>query len=214
MAEFLRFSPPSPMRSSASTLQRPAGLLRVLKEEGGRGVYLVEDPREGRLVVKRWPNTPWDRCKRLVGLSQAQRQLAGARRLVAAGIATPEPLGGARVPADAPDRVEIRLRFVEGELLLERLRVASEEELRRLGGAMGELLARLDRARLFHRDAKPSNFVVTPTGALVAIDPVGVRRARGRRERIRYRTALACEFTPAETARCAAYLDAALGDAA
>ncbi len=187
----------------------PLGTIRTLKREGGRGVYLVRLPDGDHELVKRWPLSPWTLFKCLLGIAQPQRQLRGARRLLAAGIATPRPRGGVRLTTRGGTSLEIRLEWVEGQSLLERLLVTDDAERSRLGASMSELLQRIEAARLFHRDGKLSNFVVTPHGAIVAIDPVGVRRSRdARRERERAIEALACEFKPEGEGRCPAFFNA------
>ncbi|MDZ4829310.1 MAG: hypothetical protein SGJ09_03810 [Phycisphaerae bacterium] len=190
----------------------PVGTERVLKEENGRGVYLVRDESGRRTLVKRWPATPWELFKCGLGIAQAQRQLRGARRLSAAGVATPAARGRARLVRAARLVIEIRLDWIEGESLLERLTHADDAEQRRLAGETTETLRRIAAAGLFHRDAKLSNFIVSSEGLLVAIDPVGVRRSRDvAEERERSRASLACELSATERARCAEFLRGASG---
>lgn len=188
----------------------PRGVVRVLKRDGRRGVFLVDEGR-GPCVVKRWPLTPWECVKLVLGIAQAQRQTRGARRLRAAGIATPEPVHGTRVVVDGGPIVEIRLRWVEGEPLLHRLRRADAAACAALGRDMHGILGRLRAAGLFHRDAKLTNFVVDAEGRIVAIDPVGVRRSRDpAAEAERVRQTLLCELTPEEAERAAPFIQAAL----
>lgn len=188
----------------------PAGTVRVLKRDGGRGVFLVVEGGT-RSVVKRWPLTPWEAVKLVLGIAQAQRQLRGARRLRAAGIRTGEPRGGVRLRLDHGLHVEIRLAWMEGELLLHRLRSADAELSELLGRRMGELLRRLADAGLFHRDAKLTNFVVDADGEIVALDPVGVRASRDTAsERERLRRTLLCELSPDEARRCQPFIERAL----
>lgn len=189
--------------------------MRVLKESPDAGVYLVEVDG-AHVVAKRWRRTAWERCKSLLGIAQPQRQLRNARRLLRAAIATPEPVGGVRTVRDAGGTwFEIRLRWVDGEPLLDRVRGADATELARLGGAMRAMLRRFADAGLFNRDAKLSNWIVTPDGAIVAIDPVGVRRRRDRvAEAERLAVSLACELNVAERERAAPFLAAALDTSA
>lgn len=206
--------PPSPPAVPADRRGAPPGTVRTLKRDGRRGVFLVRTPDGLREVVKRWPATPWELVKLSLGIAQAQRQLRGARRLMTAGVATPRPRGGVRLTTLGGWCAEIRLEWVEGEPLLDRVRGAGSGadtvELARLGAAMGELLGRLRAAGLFHRDGKLSNFIVRPTGEIVAIDPVGVRRARHREDELaRSMHSLACELSDAERAVAAAFLEAA-----
>ncbi|MFO0828250.1 MAG: phosphotransferase [Phycisphaerales bacterium] len=198
----------------AATAERnepqPAGTERVLKRESGRGVFLVREPDGSRVLVKRWPFSPWECVKLVLGISQAQRQLRGARRLAAARVATPRPRRGTRVVRDHGLFTEVRLEWIDGEPLLDRVVRADAAEQGRLGEAMAAILRRLAAARLFHRDAKLSNFIVTPAGEVVAIDPVGVRRSRDpARERDRASHALACELSPPDRERAAEFLRAA-----
>lgn len=189
---------------------RPVGTMRVLKESRDGGVYLVRATDGSFEVRKRWRLTMWERCKRLLAIAQPQRQLRNARRLRAAGVATPAPIGGVQSVRDGPAGpawLEIRLRWVEGEPLLDRVRGASEDEQGRLGDSMRTLLEAMGDGGLFHRDAKLSNFIVATDGAIVAIDPVGVRRQREPlRERLRTIESLACELSPAERAQAATFL--------
>jgi hypothetical protein len=176
-------------------VQRPPAVERVLKEDGGRGVYLVREA--GNLaVVKSWPLGPWLVCKTLLGIAQPQRQRRGARLLAAAGIPVARPLGLAIAWRGGP-RLELRNEWVAGEPLGERLARLDARGASDLGAAMGALLARAIGAGLVHRDGKVSNFVVAEDGALVAIDPVGVRRARrGEAGTERMLERLACELEP------------------
>lgn len=194
----------------------PPGTVRTLKREGRRGVYLVRRPDGLDEVVKRWPLTPWEFVKLCLGITQAQRQVRGARRLLAAGVPTARPRRDARITSLGGLSVEIRLEWIEGTPLLDRVRTAEADELRRLGEQMADLLGRLRAAGLFHRDGKLSNFVVTPVGTIVAIDPVGVRRSRSADpERERSIRSLACELNDSERVRAAPFLDAAArGEAA
>lgn len=199
------------MTSPASDRQ-PAGTVRTLKRDGRRGVFLVADGGAER-VVKRWPLTPWELVKLALGIAQAQRQLRGARRLRAAGVPTPEPLGGVRFVWERGPFVEIRLPWVEGESLLARLRSGDAAMHELLGEQMGGLFGKLAAARLFHRDAKLTNFVVDRADRIVAIDPVGVRRSRDpASERERLRSSLRCELSPDEAARADGFLRRAFGE--
>ncbi len=187
----------------------PPGTIRTLKREGRRGVFLVRSPDGLLEVVKRWPATPWELLKLCIGISQAQRQLRGARRLLAAQVATARPRGEARLTTLGGLAVQIRMEWIEGDSLLDRVRGADVAEQRRLGVGMAELLGRLRAAGLFHRDGKLSNFVITPVGTIAAIDPVGVRRARNEAsERERVRWSLGCELSETERLRCSAFLEA------
>ena len=192
----------------------PPGTRRTLKREGRRGVFLVRAPDGSDELVKRWPATPWELCKLAIGIAQPQRQLRGARRLLAAGVATPRPRGGVRLSTIGGFVIEIRLGWVEGESLLDAVRRSigdgDGERLARLGAALGAIRDRLEVARLFHRDAKLSNFILTPLDAIVAIDTVGIRASRHpASERMRWRDAIACELASEERLVAAAFLHAA-----
>jgi tRNA A-37 threonylcarbamoyl transferase component Bud32 len=189
----------------------PRSTVRVLKRDGRRGVFLIDHP-DGPTVVKRWPLTPWELVKLVLGISQAQRQMRGARRLIAAGIRTPNPRGGVRFSFDGGAFIEVRLAWVEGEQLLERLKSADPAACELLGRQMGGLLRRLGAAGLFHRDAKLTNFIVDREQAIVAIDPVGVRWSRDdQSERERLRQSLLCELAPDEAARAEPFFRQAFG---
>ncbi len=183
------------------------GLMRVLKEEGGRAVYLVEAPDGSPELLKCWPLHPWEVVKACLGIAQAERQLRGARRLIAAGVATPAIRRGLHL---AGSKLCIRLAWVEGTPLLDAVRGAGPEEAGRLGSEVGGVLRAIAEARLFHRDCKLSNFILRPDGSVVAIDPVGVRRARQpSAERERMLTSLGCELGPGGRDRHTAFLAAA-----
>jgi tRNA A-37 threonylcarbamoyl transferase component Bud32 len=183
-------------------------------------VFLVRAPDGSDELVKRWPATPWELCKLAMGIAQPQRQLRGARRLLAAGVATPRPRGDARLSTLGGFSIEIRLAWVDGESLLEVVRrsVAENDRTRlaELGEKLGAIREQLDAHGIFHRDAKLSNFIVTPSvaaqgsGAIVAIDTVGIRASRDQAsERQRWREAIACELSPQERLVAEPFLHAA-----
>ncbi|MBL9148023.1 MAG: hypothetical protein JNM94_04950 [Phycisphaerae bacterium] len=209
---------PSLTSARESAARRPDGTVRVLKESPDAGVYLArgEGGDAALVVAKRWRRTAWEWCKSLLGIAQPQRQLRNAHRLLRASIATPAPIGGLRTVRGAGVVwFEIRLRWVEGEPLLERVRRADASELARLGVAMRAILRQFAEAGLFNRDAKLSNWIVTPEGAIVAIDPVGVRSRRDPvREHERLAWSLACELTQGERDRAQPFLAAALESSA
>ncbi|MDZ4755944.1 MAG: hypothetical protein SGJ11_15785 [Phycisphaerae bacterium] len=202
-------SEPAAMSEQRANRSIPPGTIRTLKCEGTRGVFLVRD-RDGETVLaKRWPGTLWNVCKHACGIHQAQRQLRGARLLQSAGIVTPRARGRAGLTTRGGFAIEIRLEWIEGVSLLDRLSTASDAECRRLGSELATVLQRIEDAQLFHRDGKLSNFVVTPHGSIVVIDPVGVRRSRHRdSERARSLQALVSELAPQGESRHPAFFEA------
>lgn len=177
-------------------------------------MFLVRAPDGTDELVKRWPATPWELCKLALGIAQPQRQLRGARRLIAAGVATPRPRGGVRISTLGGCSIEIRLAWVEGESLLDTVRQAVAEDdrarLAALGAELGAMRERLEAHGIFHRDAKLSNFIVGALGPIVAIDTVGIRASRNRAaERKRWREAIACELAPPERLVAEPFLHAA-----
>ena len=147
-------------------------------------MWLVDRPGEGRRIVKCWPLTPLRAIKMLVGLSQPQRQIRGARRLAPTAIATPRPCGSWRLSRrDLMPTVVIELEYAPGETAWAMLNdeTLGEAVRRRAARAVGSLVAEFRRARLFNRDLKLTNLIVQWAGdepVVRVIDPVGVRRMR------------------------------------
>jgi hypothetical protein len=162
----------------------PPHAVQCLKAEGARQVWLVDRPGEGRRIVKCWPLTPLRAIKLLVGLSQPQRQIRGARRLGRAAIATPRPCGSWRLTRRGlMPSVTIELEYAPGRTAWAMLNDGTLDEAvgRRASRAVGSLIAEFRRARLFNRDLKLTNLIVEWDGdepIVRVIDPVGVRRMR------------------------------------
>lgn len=148
----------------------------------------------GRAVVVkiRLARGPVEFLKRQLRLSRGWRQWRGVPRLARAGVDSPSPLVLAveRTPAGA--REWLVMDAARGRSLLEHLAdfhagrgVAGVGVQHNLARAMARLLFDLDRARLYNRDHKPSNIMVTSLGragsppTFALIDTVAIRRGRG-----------------------------------
>jgi tRNA A-37 threonylcarbamoyl transferase component Bud32 len=172
-------SAPAPAPAAA-----PAHRIRCLKADGRRSVWLVRRPDGPLRTVKTWPCTLAARGKLLLGIAQVQRQVRGQRRLAAAGVSSPAPVGPWRiVRGEQGSVIELELEFVDGRPVLDLLEPpAAETAATHAAAGLGRLVARLARARLFNRDIKLSNVIVVDPDAtepaLWIIDPVGVRPMR------------------------------------
>lgn len=132
-----------------------------------------------------------DRVKIAVGASRLHRQWRGSKRL--GGIVPTAPLialvTGLR---DHQPVATLLMVAVAGPTLLEEMARSAADDL---AEPAGRLLGTLARRRLFNRDPKPSNLIVTPDG-LVMIDTVAIRPTlRPVRSLARMLTALVLEPT-------------------
>jgi hypothetical protein len=197
---------------------------QVLKAEGGRSV------RRGRMlgqdvIVKEWrmPRFGPDALKSRMRVSEPWRHRRAAGRLLVAGIPT------ARVLAllqgdDGSSRIErLLLEALPGRTLLHLMADLSlpPRTQHALAVAAGELAATMVGNRLFNRDNKPSNLIVTilePGPRLAIVDCAGVRkltRSTGKLERMLASLVLeprACGCLPRRTLMMRAALGAAGGD--
>ncbi len=163
---------------------RPEHVLRCLKEDGPRSVWLVQRPGQAPRTVKTWPLGFVTLAKLILGIAPVQRQIRGQRRLAAASIQSPPPSHRWRVVRRRRKlAIELDLTFVPGRTALELVRdptaLADVSWIRSVAATLGQLVARMTEARLFNRDLKLSNIIVAEQGApsepaVWLIDPVGV----------------------------------------
>ena len=147
----------------------------LLKRDGPSTVCAVDE-----LVVKLRPiGGALGRLRALLGIAKEDREWAGSAVLASAGLRTARPVAIARWERSRALIVE----RLSGPTLL---RAVSEPrtlgEERALAEALGGAVGALWRAGWWNRDAKPSNWIVTRLEApaeVAAIDPGGLRRARG-----------------------------------
>ena len=164
----------------------PEHAVACLKEEGLRSVWLVEPPGEARRTAKYWPVTPWSALKHCMGISQPARQLRGARRLAAIGVATPRVVSGPKVVASEAGRLFcMELDYIHGSTVMECLQDSTLDvsSLQSVARQLGKAVHLIAGAGLLHRDLRLSNVIVEhgdhgPNAWM--IDPVGVRRCQSR----------------------------------
>tara|TARA_Y100000589_G_scaffold60999_1_gene52067 strand:- start:20340 stop:21011 length:672 start_codon:yes stop_codon:yes gene_type:complete len=160
----------------------PEHAVACLKEEGLRSVWLVERPGEASRTAKYWPVTLWSAAKHCIGISQPARQLRGARRLAAIGVATPQVVDGPTVVSARSRRLyRLELEYVPGSTVMECLEESSHDTAtcRSVARQLGVVIRLISGAGLLHRDLRLSNVIVEAAadGPVVwVIDPVGVRR--------------------------------------
>jgi hypothetical protein len=172
--------PPHPVRSTV--LEQPPHATRCLKQEGLRSVWLVERPGCARTTLKLWPLDLATRLKLALGVAQVQRQLRGSRRLQAAGILTPSPVGPWRAERiDGRWVIALEMSYQPGQTALSLLEGGdlNEDALRSACRSIGRMVITLSQRRLVHRDLKLNNIIVDASRSppeVAAIDAIGVRR--------------------------------------
>lgn len=152
----------------------------LLKADTNTAVYRLTLHDNRPIVLKAWdlrPGVP--RLKSMTRTSRAWRHWRGASRLLWAGLSTARPLALATERDATGNVVEwLAMDALPGSTLLHRLAELDALPPRRrlaLARAVGQQLAVLDAAKLFNRDHKPSNIIVTwpeevaPTGPLAGI---------------------------------------------
>ena len=153
----------------------------VLKNDGGRAVWMSHVPGSIPLTFKSWVLTPWFLFKFIIGIAQPWRHLRGAGRLRRAGIPTPSvafirPGWRRRRPV-----ILLVMPYVEGVTALDHLRIVEGSPAVDLAKQLGRYVSMLSEADLRHRDFKLTNVVIeTGTDHPWLIDPVGVVRDRDR----------------------------------
>ena len=155
--------------------------VRCLKSEGRQSVTLMQQPCGRLITVKREQlsfSLLWRSC---LGITNSQRQERGSRRLIHAGIPTPEILNGTRFRFTPIKRQELILEYVSGENAwdyLSRQNSISTESLS-IAARLGDLVATMVRHGLRNRDFKLENIILTDDEPrqISLIDTVGVRRA-------------------------------------
>lgn len=159
---------------------------RTLKMDSRSRVRLLEASSAGPIVVKTITLTrPKDRLNALLGRTQLQRQVRGARLLHSIGVATAEPLllirGGGRetlVLRASPGRSLLQLM---DDVHRRRAGAPGLAAQRAVASAIGAQLQRFAGATLFNRDHKPSNLIVDLAGeapTIAVIDTVAIRPDR------------------------------------
>ena len=166
--------------------------IRCLKEEDLRSVWLIEIPGRGLTTLKRWPITWKLRWKSLFNLSQPQRQLSGAWKLLTAGVNSPQPT----TPVYRSDHYfQLEMPYITGSTAFDLLKSGSDDTLVEqyfIARELGKIVHRLASSQLRHRDFKLENVVVKPASesqqhpTLWLIDPVGILFCRSQLDAIVY----------------------------
>lgn len=169
--------------AAASPLKTTYRVFRALRQRGKGGVYQAIDlsTRPPRLCVvkegRRHGEPGWDGRD---GYWRVKNERKSLRALSAAGVDLPRIYSS----FEAEDRFYLVTEFVEGvslqELLVRRERRLQVRHALRLAQQVCGLLARIHEAGWVWRDCKPSNLLVTKTGALRPLDFEGAC-PRGRR---------------------------------
>ena len=162
----------------------PHYTIRCLKDAGPSSLWLIHRPSQELRTLKRWLFTPALMAKFILGISQPQRQVRGANRAINAGIDAAYITGNPKfVWKDGVPNIEMELNYIEGCSVLDALRTnaLTEKELRNASRSLGQIVAKLAVAGLFHRDMTLSNIIIEKGSdplALHLIDTVGIRRIR------------------------------------
>ncbi len=162
----------------------PPHAVKCLKSAGINSVWLIHRPGEERRTLKSWPVTPGLLVKLMLGIAQPQRQVRGAKCVARAGVdpaTVCRPWRFAR--REGRLLIELELDYVPGPSALDALNEQkfSEAEVRCTAAAIGQIVAKLTVAGLFHRDLTLSNLIVksaSEPAQIRVIDTVGVRRIR------------------------------------
>ncbi len=149
-----------------------------LKHDGTTTVGVTS--RDGRrLVIKRYnTKNPWHFVRRAVRRSRAHNCFESARELVAADIATAQPVAYVESRAGPlKGRSWLVTEFVEGPLCLDyALNHASRREVAEIAARLERLFRKLAKRRITHGDMKASNIVLRERRFPVLIDLDGMRR--------------------------------------
>lgn len=142
------------------------GQYRVERRLGGGGmgeVYLARDSRLDRLVAIKFLAAPSD--------VQGRRRLLREAR-AAASLDHPNICAVYEVGSDAVGGDFIAMQYVEGDTLATRLRKGRmrPDEALNLGAQIAEALMAAHRRGMVHRDLKPQNIILTPSGAAKLLD--------------------------------------------
>lgn len=162
----------------------PPHTIRCLKDAGPSSIWLIHRPSQELRTLKRWVFSPSLIAKHLLGISQPQRQVRGANRARRAGVDTACIAGQPRFCwKDGVPNIELELDYVKGCSVLDALRTKSlsEEELRAASRLIGQIVAKLAVAGLFHRDMTLSNLILEENEnpmVIRLIDTVGIRLMR------------------------------------
>ena len=162
----------------------PAHAVKCLKRAGLNSVWLIHRPGEDRRTLKSWPVTLELLGKIMLGIAQPQRQIRGAKWVAQAGVDPATVCGSWRFARrEGRLMIELELDYVPGPSALDALedQTLSQPELRCAAAAIGQIVAKLAVAGLFHRDLTLTNLIVTSVSGpaqIRVIDTVGVRRIR------------------------------------
>ena len=162
----------------------PAHVVKCLKSAGLNSVWLIHRPGEEPRTLKSWPVTLGLLGKIMLGIAQPQRQVRGAKCAARAGVDPATVCGSWRFARrEGRFLIELELDYVPGPSALDALREQklSQAELRCASAAIGQIVAKLAVAGLFHRDLTLTNLIVTAASGpaqIRVIDTVGVRRIR------------------------------------
>ena len=162
----------------------PPHTIRCLKDAGPSSLWLIHRPSQELRTLKRWLFSPSLLAKYALGISQPQRQVRGANRAARAGIITANIAGKPRfIWKDGVPNIELELDYIEGCSALDALRAnaLSEQDIRSASRLLGQIVAKLAVAGLFHRDMTLSNIIIAEGRepiVLHLIDTVGIRPMR------------------------------------
>ena len=179
---------PSGLAPLLPALLDPSGATRTL--HWGRNYLWVADwPEVGAVVVKQFRHdSPRARLRKRLGGSKARKSFAVARRLVEAGVCTPEPLLWADSRAARGPSYYVT-RLVEGVEARYPLRAlaAGRLEAEHPDLPAGELLAALAHAAagihaagVWHRDLSAGNLLLVREGGALRAAVVDLNRGRPR----------------------------------
>lgn len=166
------------------------GEAQTLKADGATRVLLLPglpagDTRGSDLIVKRWELRGLaTHLKSLLRASRAWRHWRGAERLTSTGVRTARCHAILRTSDGGPVEWLIMERL-PGKTLLRHMadRDLTVQQEHALADALGAAIGKLAKSRIYNRDGKPSNWIVTdPANAdLAVVDTVGIRRGHGPR---------------------------------
>jgi len=151
---------------------------------GPSSLWLIHRPSQEPRTLKRWQFSPALLAKYALGISQPQRQVRGANRAARAGVDIANIAGQPRFvwKAGVPN-IEIELEYIEGCSALDALRsnILPKQDLRNASRLLGQIVAKLAVAGLFHRDITLSNVIIEEGRDPIVIrliDTVGIRLMR------------------------------------
>jgi len=163
-----------------SSLPANIGRYEVLEiiGRGGMGlVYKARDPNIGRLVALKIIKLDFDADEKMA----AEMRERFRREAAAAGTMQHPNIVSVYDAGEADGVPFIALEYVEGETLEKMIRPGELLPLTRVAAIIGQVASGLAFAHergIIHRDVKPANVIVTPTGTAKIMD-FGIARIQG-----------------------------------